>query len=227
MSIGKHLRRGVSASVAAVLSLSTFAANVSAATTGVTIGYTWDSSVNPTINTTKNAVSGGVSGQYIKSGEQLCRFAPSSTSDWAFCIEPAKSMQGTQSGTWYTQYGFTEFDTFDMSDKNRAESFAYWSGIGGTDGELAKYMGLVQYYGYASHKTGDYYAATQIIIWELILGYRGHSRDTFKTCSDELWNDFTYPSGGWCTRSGVEAAYKEIVKNVKSHYNLPKALKAS
>ena len=213
--------------MAAVLSLSTFAANVSAATTGVTIGYTWDSSVNPTINTNKYAASGGVFGQYIKSGEQLCRFTPSTGSGWAFCIEPAKSMQGTQSGTWYTQYGFTEFDTFNMSDRNRAESFDYWSQLGGTYGELAKYMGLVQYYGYASNKNGDYYAATQIIIWELILGYRGHTRDTFKTCSDELWNDFTYPSGGWCTRSGVEAAYNEIVKNVKSHYNLPKALKAS
>ena len=152
------------------MSLSTFAANVSAATSGVTIGYTWDSSVNPTINANKYAVSGGVSGQYIKSGEQLCRFAPSSTSDWAFCIEPAKSMQGMQSGNWYTQYGFTEFDTFNMSDRNRAESFDYWSQLGGTEGNLAKYMGLVQYYGYASHKNGDYYAATQIIIWELISG---------------------------------------------------------
>ena len=209
MHLGKYFKRGVSGAVAAAIGVQTLAVCASAATSGVTIGYTWDSSVNPTINTNKYAVSGGVSGQYIKSGEQLCRFAPSTTSDWALCIEPAKSMQGTPDGTWYTQYGFTE------------------SQLGGTDGELAKYMGLVQYYGYASHKNGDYYAATQLIIWELILGYRGHTRDTFKTCSNELWNDFSYPSGGWCTRSGVEAAYKEIVKNVKSHYNLPKALKAS
>jgi uncharacterized surface anchored protein len=130
-------------------------------------------------------------------------------------------MQGTPSGTWYTQYGFTEYDTFDLTDKHKADSLAYWKSLGGSDGDIAKYMGLVQYYGYSSHKNGNYYAATQLLIWELILGYRGHTADTFGTCSDILWNDFTYPSGGWCTKSGVETAYNSIVANVKSHYSLP------
>ena len=213
--------------LAAAIGMTTLAANVSAATSGVSIGYTWNSSVNPTIKNRKNGVTGGVSGQYIKAGEQICRFSPSSTSDWAFCIEPAKSMQGASYKDWYTQNGFTKYDTFDLSDKNKADSFAYWKSIGGTDGPMAKYLGLVQYYGYSSHKTGDYYAATQCLIWELILGYRGHTQAGFGKCSDILWNDFTYPSGGWCTRSGVEKAYNDIVSNVKDHYKLPSAMKST
>ena len=212
--------------LAAAIGVTTLAANVSAATSGISIGYIWNSSVNPTINVRKNGVTGGVSGQYIKAGEQICRFSPSGTSDWAFCIEPAKSMQGASYKDWYTQNGFTEYDTFDLTDKNKADSFAYWKSIGGTDGPMAKYIGLVQYYGYSSHKNGNYYAATQCLIWELILGYRGHTQTTFSKCSDVLWNDFTYPSGGWCTKSGVEKAYNSIVANVKSHYTLPSALSA-
>lgn len=212
--------------LAAAIGVTTLAANVSAATSGISIGYTWNSSVNPTINVRKNGVTGGVSGQYIKAGEQICRFCPSTTSDWAFCIEPAKSMQGASYKDWYTQNGFTEYDTFDLNDKNAAESTAYWKKIGGTNSKMAIYLGLVQYYGYSSHKTGDYYAATQLLIWEMILGLRGHTTETFSKCSDVLWNDFTYPSGGWCTKSGVEKAYNSIVANVKSHYTLPSALSA-
>ena len=227
MKIRKILKRCTAAMLAAAIGMTTLTANVSAATSGVSIGYTWNSSVNPTIKNRKNGAAGGVSGQYIKAGEQICRFSPSSTSDWAFCIEPAKSMQGASYKDWYTQNGFTKYDTFDLSDKNKADSFAYWKSIGGTDGPMAKYLGLVQYYGYSSHKTGDYYAATQCLIWELILGYRGHTQAGFGKCSDILWNDFTYPSGGWCTRSGVEKAYNDIVSNVKDHYKLPSAMKST
>lgn len=227
MKIRKILKRCTAAMLAAAIGMTTLTANVSAATSGVSIGYTWNSSVNPTIKNRKNGAAGGVSGQYIKAGEQICRFCPSSTSDWAFCIEPAKSMQGASYKDWYTQNGFTKYDTFDLTDKNKADSFAYWKSIGGTDGPMAKYLGLVQYYGYSSHKTGDYYAATQCLIWELILGYRGHTQATFSKCSDILWNDFTYPSGGWCTRSGVEKAYNDIVSNVKDHYKLPSAMRST
>ena len=227
MKIRKILKRCTAAMLAAAIGMTTLTANVSAATSGVSIGYTWNSSVNPTIKNRKNGAAGGVSGQYIKAGEQICRFCPSSTSNWAFCIEPAKSMQGASYKDWYTQNGFTKYDTFDLTDKNKADSFAYWKSIGGTDGPMAKYLGLVQYYGYSSHKTGDYYAATQCLIWELILGYRGHTQATFSKCSDILWNDFTYPSGGWCTRSGVEKAYNDIVSNVKDHYKLPSAMKST
>lgn len=219
--IKNAVKRSVSGTLAALIILSTFATNASAATSGLNIGYIWDSSVNPTIYTTKNANSNGVSGQFVKYGEQICRFVPSSGNDWAFCIEPAKSMQGTNYNNWYTQYGFTEYDTFDLSDKIKADTYAYWKQLGGTDGDISKYMGLVQYYGYSSHKNGNYYAATQLLIWELILGYRGHTPETFGTCSDILWNDFTYPSGGWCSKSGVETAYNAIVADVKSHYSLP------
>lgn len=225
MKIRKILKRCTAAMLATVIGMTTLAANVSAASKGISIGYTWNSSINPTIKNRKNGVTGGISGQYIKAGEQICRFSPSSTSDWAFCIELAKSMQGASYKDWYTQSGFTKYDTFDLSDKNKADSFAYWKSIGGTDGPMAKYLGLVQYYGYSSHKTGDYYAATQCLIWELILGYRGYTQATFSKCSDILWNDFTYPSGGWCTRLGVEKAYNDIVSNVKAHYDLPSAIK--
>lgn len=118
MTIKKILKRCTASMLAAAIGVTTLAANVSAATSGISIGYTWNSSVNPTINVRKNGVTGGVSGQYIKAGEQICRFCPSTTSDWAFCIEPAKSMQGASYKDWYTQNGFTEYDTFDLSDKN-------------------------------------------------------------------------------------------------------------
>ena len=228
MKIKNILKRCIAAVLAGAIGVSALATGASAAATGVAIGYMWNSSVNPTIYTTKYAASGGISGQYVRYGEQICRFVPSSNSnDWVFCIEPAKNMQGSNSGSWYTQYGFTKYDTFNVSDKNAADSLAYWNSLGGTNGPIAKYMGLVQYYGYSSHKTGDYYAATQLLIWELVLGYRGHTATTFGTCSDILWNDFTYPAGGWCTKAGVEKAYNEIVANVKSHYNLPLSMKTT
>ncbi|MBQ1538767.1 MAG: thioester domain-containing protein, partial [Ruminococcus sp.] len=227
MRIKNIFKRCVAAALAAAIGMSTLATAASAAETGINIGYIWDDTVNPSISTKKKAVEGGVSGEYVKSGEQICRFTPSSGSDWAFCIQPSKSMQGTPSDTWYTQYGFTEYDTFDLTDKNKADSLAYWKKLGGTDGDMAKYLSLVQYYGYASHKNGNYFAATQLLIWELILGYRGHTKSTFGTCSDILWNDFSYPKDSWCSKSGVEKAYNSIVKNVKAHYNLPGALKST
>ena len=227
MKIKNILKRCTAAILATAIGATTLVTNASAANTGVNIGYMWNSSVNPTIYTRKEAASGGISGQFVKYGEQICRFVPSTGGDWVFCIEPGKSMQGSNSGTWYTQYGFTKYDTFNVTDKNTADSLAYWKSLGGTDGPMAKYIGLVQYYGYSSHKTGDYFAATQLLIWELVLGYRGHTATTFGSCSDILWNDFTYPSGGWCTKAGVEKAYNEIVANVKSHYNLPQSMRTT
>ncbi len=217
------VKRTVSGALAAAIGMTTLATGASAASTGVAIGYMWNSAVNPTMYTSKYAASGGKGS--LRYGEQICRFVPSTDSNnWVFCVEPGASMQGSASGTWYTQYGFTEYDTFDLTDKTKADSAAYWKSLGGTDGDIAKYMGLVQYYGYSSHKNGNYFAATQCLLWELVMNYRGHTASTFGTCSDVLWNDFTYPSGGWCTKSGVEAAYNEIVANVKAHYNLPAAL---
>ncbi len=225
MKIKNILKRCVATALATAIGMSTLATGASAASTGVNMGYMWNSSVNPTIYTTKYAASGGKGS--LKYAEQICRFVPSGSSDWVFCIEPGASMQGTNSGNWYTQYGFTKYDTFDLSDKIAADSLAYWKSLGGTDGAIAKYMGLVQYYGYSSHKNGDYFAATQCLLWELVLNYRGHTASTFGTCSDVLWNDFTYPAGGWCTKAGVEKAYNEIVANVKSHYNLPLSMRIS
>lgn len=226
MKIRNILNRCTAGVLALAIGTTVLTANVSAASSGVSIGYTWNTSVNPYIKNGKSGVTGGVSGQYIKAYEQICRFCPSTTSDWAFCIEPAKSMQGQSYKDWYTQYGFTKYDTFDLSDQNTADTNAYWKKLGGTKGTFSMYMGLVQYYGYSSHKNGNYYAATQLLIWEMILGLRGHTKSTFAACSDVLWNDFTYPLGGWCTKAGVESAYNEIVTNVKNHYKLPAAISA-
>ena len=225
IKIKNILKRCAALACAAAIGVTTLATSASAAVSGVTIKYQWNSSVNPTIYARKNAVAGGVSGQYLRYGEQICRFTPSSAAGYAFCIEPAKQMQGSASGSWYTQYGFTKYDTFNLTDKNTADTTAYWKSLGGTNGYFSRYMGLVQYYGYASHRTGDYYAATQILIWEMILGYRGHTKDTFSKCSDVLWNDFVYPSGGYCTKAGVEKAYNDIVANVSKHYDLPASIK--
>ncbi|MBP3798080.1 MAG: Cys-Gln thioester bond-forming surface protein, partial [Ruminococcus sp.] len=221
IKIRNILKKCAALACAAAIGVTTLATSASAAVSGVTIKYEWNSSVNPTLYTRKNAVSGGVSGQYLRYGEQICRFSPSSSNGYAFCIEPAKQMLGYQYGNWYTQYGFTKYDTFNLTDKNTADTTAYWKSLGGTSGYYSKYMGLVEYYGYGSHKTGDYYAATQILIWEMILGYRGHTPSTFSKCTDVLWNDFTYPANCYCTKSGVEKAYNEIVANVNGHYNLP------
>ena len=223
MKINKAFKRGVSGILAAAIALSTLATSVTAASTGVTIGYTWDSSVNPTLYTNKYAASGGKGS--LTYGEQIARFVPSTDSNvWAFCIEPGASLTGQSYGSWVSANGFTEYDTFDLNDKNKADTAAYWKSIGGTDGDIAKYLALVQYYGFSSHKNGNYFAATQCLLWEIAMNYRGHTPSTFATCSDQLWNDFTYPSGGWCTKAGVEAAYKDIVANVKAHYNLPAAM---
>ncbi|MBR1384193.1 MAG: hypothetical protein IJ555_10380, partial [Ruminococcus sp.] len=124
------VKRTVSGALAAAIGMTTLATGASAASTGVSIGYTWNSAVNPTMYTTKYAASGGKGS--LTYGEQICRFVASTNSDdWVFCVEPGASMQGSANGTWYTQYAFTEYDTFDLTDKFKADSAAYWKSLGG------------------------------------------------------------------------------------------------
>ena len=231
----KHLAKRVGAFVSAIaMSLSVVTANsaaltASAATNNVEISYKWDTgSTRTNPYTTKKITAGeqgGVAGQYIKANEQLVRFKPSSISEYAFCIEPSVGMAyDHKSGSTLVQKGFTEYDSDSLADEIAAATKAYWKNFRGDEWTL--FMGKVQYYGYMTHQTGDYYAATQILLWEMILGRRGHTRKTFGNCPDALWNDFTYPtgSGTWCTKAGVEKAYNDIVAQVKAHYDAPKGL---
>ena len=112
-------KRTVSGALAAAIGMTTLATGASAASTGVAIGYMWNSAVNPTMYTSKYAASGGKGS--LRYGEQICRFVPSTDSNnWVFCVEPGASMQGSASGTWYTQYGFTEYDYYTGVERNLA-----------------------------------------------------------------------------------------------------------
>ena len=193
---------------AAAITVSAFSTSISAAAESLT--YEWNSYTNPYTTIKKEATNSGVKGTHLRVGEQITRFKIGSTGDYAFCIEPGTGIGGVSvGGSDLMEDGYTEKETSD-----------YMNELGTT---FRWYLGLVQYYGYASHKNnGNYYVATQQLTWEMILGYRGHTDATFSRCSDVLYDDFVYPAGcDWCSYRGVETAYKDIVNSVTHHKDLP------
>lgn len=192
---------------AAAITVSALSTSISAAAESLT--YEWNSYTNPYTTIEKKATSSGVKGTHLRVGEQITRFKIGSTGEYAFCIEPGTGIGGVSAGgSNLMEDGYTET----QNDK-------YMENLGTT---FQRYLGLVQYYGYASHKNGNYYVATQQLTWEMVLGYRGHSDATFSRCSDVLYDDFVYPAGcDWCSYRGVVTAYKDIVNKVTHHKDMP------
>lgn len=151
-----------------------------AAKTNVTIGFLWGTNYNPYFTSAKYANSNGISGQYIRAREQVTRlYATDDVSRFLFCIEPSAHLGlNGQDGTGQalSEDGYTSYNL-----DSETASASYWNtNFGGVQTpdkyNWRKYFGLVQYYGYGSHR-GDseknaYYVATQLLLWEMVLGYR-------------------------------------------------------
>lgn len=211
--------RVVTAALAAVMCFTTYVPTTVSAADDVDIHYIWNSEKNPYLSGSDKSPNESrcVEGEYIKDGEQIVKFYTNNGP--VFCIEPSVNMLGsTSSNNVLTQSGFTTSSPENSSD-------AYWKKLKGM-GKMTTFMGLAQYYGVAAHPTSDaYYAATQLLIWELILGYRGHnSIEDFENCTDWLYNDFTYPKNGYATEKEVSDAYFDIVNKISNHYNVPSGL---
>lgn len=132
-----------------------------------------------------------------------------------FCIEP------------YTSLHYGDDYTQDMADN-------YWNNTLSADQRKA--AGIVMYYGWYSHKSDAYYAATQLLLWEVIgfnTYYSGNYANTapirdavtfgFNTSKrsgcDELVDYFTATS---VSLSEVKTAYNKILENCKTHDELSK-----
>ncbi len=138
--------------------------------------------------------------------------------DMAFCIEPNDDMHHNDT---YTQ--------------NQADS--YWRTTLSQNQRDA--IGLILYYGYyngdTSHQSQAYFAATQILLWE-VTGFNtdySHNyantspiRDpvtfefsTDRSGCDELIDHFSARS---VSQSGVKTAYNSILRSCKAHNELNK-----
>ena len=215
--------------IAATTIVSSFPSVTAEAATGnQTIRFIWGAAYNPIFPSAKYANSKGISGQYIRAREQVTRlYLNDDNKNFVFCVQPSAHLGSFDDGTGETlrETGYTKYNL----DKETA-SDNYWNtNFGGFSNlDWRKYFGLVQYYGYASHKNlstpqaiGAYYVATQLLIWEMVLGYRGHTKADFATCTDSLLDDVTYPTYGIATKATATAAYNEIVNAVKVHYTYP------
>lgn len=197
------------AAIATTTTISAFAIN---------INYTWDSNINPTLATKKSGVSGGVKDQYVEAGEQICRFKIDSKTPYGICVAPATTFGGATNIDGYASNSWSGGNNY---WKNQVSS------------EMKKTIGLIMYYGYPNASTSDdYFCATQILVWETVLGYRKSqayngetnlvNTETWSATKDALWNDLTYNKAHcYTTKDKTKAAYNAIVSKVKNHNTIP------
>ena len=222
--------------IAATTIVSSFPAITAEAATGVSISYLWGSSFCPSFKTAKPAVSGGIPGTNVPKGNYVTRFyANDDISRFIFCIQPGTVTHAERNagGTTPIADNYTSYNLNNTADSNAAQaaSNTFWNTyFGGKSAENVnrkKGLGLVMYYGYGSHtngtvqEVGAYVVATQLLVWEIVLGYRGHTRDTIGTSTDVFYDDLTYPTGGIATQAATKAAYEDIVNAIKVHYEPP------
>ena len=150
-----------------------------------------------------------------KANSQIIRFTAwiNGYAKTVFCIEP-----GVQLTSGINLNVLTNDEIVTYRDSIAGNWIAY-------NTELRRLMGMVTYYGYASHTdNGNYRAATQLLIWEMVLGYRGRTKDTFNYSSYFLYNNYYFPYNSYCSYEGTKNAYWDIVNNVVGHYDAPSGL---
>ncbi|MBR1751857.1 MAG: Cys-Gln thioester bond-forming surface protein, partial [Ruminococcus sp.] len=205
--------------------------------TGVSISYLWSSSYCPAFKTAKPAVAGGIPGTNVPKGNYVTRFyANDDISRFIFCIQPGTATHAERNvgGTTPIADNYKSYNLNNTADSSAAQAASntfwntYFEGRSADNQNRKTALGLVMYYGYGAHaKDTDaatvraYIVATQLLVWEIVLGYRGHTRDTIGTSSDVFYDDLTYPTGGIATAAATKAAYEDIVNAIKVHYDPP------
>ncbi|MCD8095165.1 MAG: Cys-Gln thioester bond-forming surface protein, partial [Ruminococcus sp.] len=142
---------------------------------------------------------GTVKAQYVT------KFEISDQKYYGFCIEPNKNMNGS---TYISSYSEEDWDAYSNANKS--------------------FIALCCYYGYPNASTGNaYYYATQMLIWEIVGGYRTcdtSDSSSFADCDVNFVKKTSYWSRVGLSEATVLTAYNNIVTKVSRHYQTPESI---
>lgn len=223
----KHKIRTLLKRTAATVSAAAILLTGSLSASAVQIKYDWNSSDNPVFTKSFSAVNNGV-GSITANKSKVVPFKATGEEYYAMCVLP---------GTGFAS-DYTDIDGV-MVIPNMDEYGNYWeSWYRDNRGEWTKdvstsqkkFIALCSYYGYPYAKTDlSYFYATQVLSWEIIMGYR--------TCDTSDSSSFTNTYNGikfrdylnFKTTSALNSfkkAYNDLEKKVAIHYTRPSALSA-
>ena len=219
--ISKILKRTISAVSAAVL----MATNIISAS-AVQVTYDWDNSDNPIFTKSIAAVNDGV-GSITANKSKIVPFKVKGEKYYAMCVLP---------GTGFAA-DYRDIDGV-VVIPNMDEYGNYWENwYRDSTGEWKKdistdqksYIALCSYYGYPHAKENiSYFYATQLLSWEIIMGYRTCNRDDSSGFS-KSYNNVKLKNYISCSSSQLNAikkAYDDLEEKVTLHYTRPSALSA-
>ncbi len=137
--------------------------------------------------------------------QHLTQFSVSGYDYYGFCIAPNKTFNGSTNLDGFNEYDFDDYSDLTSSQKT--------------------FINLCTYYGYPNANTNDsYYYATQMLIWEIVGGYRTcdtSDSSSFASNSVNFVKKTSYWSRVGLTESSVLSAYNTIVKKVSRQYTKP------
>ena len=219
--ISKILKRTISAVSAAVL----MATNIISAS-AVQVTYDWDNSDNPIFTKSIAAVNDGV-GSITANKSKIVPFKVKGEKYYAMCVLP---------GTGFAA-DYRDIDGV-VVIPNMDEYGNYWENwYRDSTGEWKKdistdqksYIALCSYYGYPHAKENiSYFYATQLLSWEIIMGYRTCNRDDSSSFS-KSYNNVKLKNCISCSSAqlnSIKKAYDDLEEKVTLHYTRPSALSA-
>lgn len=221
-NISNMLKRTISAVSAAVM----IATNIITAS-AVKVTYDWDDSNNPIFTKSVSAVNGGV-GNITAYKSKIVPFKVTGEKYYAMCVLP---------GTGFAS-DYRDIDGV-VVIPNMDEYGNYWenwyrdsTGEWKKDvsKEQKKFIALCSYYGYPHAKESiSYFYATQLLSWEIIMGYRTCDADDSSGFS-KSYNNVKLKNYISCSSSqlnSIKKAYDDLEEKVTLHYTRPSALSAT
>lgn len=143
-----------------------------------------------------NGVSGGA--------DNIMMFKVASKDNWGICLRPSVT-----SGAYEGAGSIKQMNT------------DYWNKM---DEKYKKAIGLAMYYGYPhahggkSQESAAYFSATQMIVWEIVLGYRYNTGATqIRPGSPKLIDYYN-------ANEATKKAYSDINNKLAKHYNASKTM---
>ena len=220
--ISKILKRTISAVSAAVL----IATNIISAS-AVQVTYDWDNSDNPIFTKSIAAVNDGI-GSITANKSKIVPFKVKGEKYYAMCVLP---------GTGFAA-DYRDIDGV-VVIPNMDEYGNYWENwYRDSTGEWKKdistdqksFIALCSYYGYPHAKENiSYFYATQLLSWEIIMGYRTCNRDDSSSFS-KSYNNVKLKNCISCSSAqlnSIKKAYDDLEEKVTLHYTRPSALSAT
>ncbi len=157
-----------------------------------------------------NANSYGVANEYVRlagvsdGGDYILYLASADQTNYGICLRPSV---WSGRGSWITQRNTT-----------------YWNNLKTNHPEIVHAIGLAMYYGYPGAVNGKtdnakaYYAATQMIVWEFVLGYRNTEGTMQMRSGYPKLIDF------YNANAATKTAYTTISNKLSTHYNVPSTM---